>query len=199
MGVSPAVSPGRILHRTSEEASKQLDAGSIPRLVGRVQADGPACRTGFNDVSEALDRLAEAYGISLGYLTEAGTYQRVSERAKRGILAALGVVDRGRADATAGIAAPRARVRRDDAACRHAHCFVPALAEGRAGMGRHLPALRSAVGAELGHRRFRGPGAACGVRRRLRAPISSASIRCTPCFLPIRPGAAPIRPRAAAS
>ena len=30
MGVSSAVPPGRILHRTSEEASKQLDAGSIP-------------------------------------------------------------------------------------------------------------------------------------------------------------------------
>ena len=45
MGVSPAVPPGRILHRTTEEASKQLDAGSIPAwsVVFRL-TDPPTAR-----------------------------------------------------------------------------------------------------------------------------------------------------------
>ncbi|MFZ0854059.1 MAG: 4-alpha-glucanotransferase [Hyphomicrobiaceae bacterium] len=75
-------------------------------------------------MSEALDRLAEAYGISLGYLTEAGTYQRVSERAKRGILAALGVVTEAQPTATPGIAAPPPESG-EMMPPAHAHCFVP--------------------------------------------------------------------------
>jgi 4-alpha-glucanotransferase len=77
-------------------------------------------------MSEELDRLAVAHGIALGYVSEAGTYQRVSERAKRGVLAALGVAALTEEDVASSLAAaaaseppemasPSARVR----------CFVP--------------------------------------------------------------------------
>lgn len=84
-------------------------------------------------MSKELDRLAEAYGISLGYVSEDGAYRRVSERAKRGILAALGVAARTQEDVASGLAAapaPRPRQMVGPAGMR---CFVPEwLRQGRA-------------------------------------------------------------------
>jgi 4-alpha-glucanotransferase len=96
-------------------------------------------------VSEELDRLAEAYGISLGYVSEAGTYQRVSERAKRGILAALGVATRTEEDVASSLAAAPAPQPREMPCTARIRCFVPEwLKEGRAwGITCQLYGLRS--------------------------------------------------------
>jgi 4-alpha-glucanotransferase len=96
-------------------------------------------------VSEALDRLAEAYGISLGYVSEAGTYQRVSQRAKQGILAALGVAAGTEQDVAASLAAAPAPQSRGMAVPVGARCFVPEwLRSGRAwGITCQLYGLRS--------------------------------------------------------
>jgi 4-alpha-glucanotransferase len=96
-------------------------------------------------MSEGLDRLAEAYGISPGYVSEAGTYKRVSKRAKQGILAALGVAARTDEDAASSLAAAPAAEPRDVAAPAGIRCFVPNwLRQGRAwGITCQLYGLRS--------------------------------------------------------
>ena len=96
-------------------------------------------------MSDELDRLAEAYGISLDYVSEAGTYQRVSERAKRGILAALGVAARTDKEVAASLVAAPAPEPREMAAPAGVRCFVPKwLRQGRAwGINCQLYGLRS--------------------------------------------------------
>jgi 4-alpha-glucanotransferase len=97
-------------------------------------------------VSEALDRLAEAYGIALGYVGETGTYRRASERAKQAILAALGVKARTEADITASLACAPLPQSRMPSVPRGARCFVPEwLRQGRAwGITCQLYGVRSA-------------------------------------------------------
>jgi 4-alpha-glucanotransferase len=122
----------------------------------------------ISDVSEALDRLAEAYGISLGYVSEAGAYRRVSECAKRGILAALGVAAGTEADIADSLAAappcePR-EMKAPDGTC----CFIPEwLRQGRAwGITCQLYGLRSARNWGIGDfedlARFAESAGACG-------------------------------------
>jgi 4-alpha-glucanotransferase len=96
-------------------------------------------------VSESLDKLAEAYGISLGYMSKADTYRRVSERAKEGILAALGIAAGTEEDVAASLAAAPAPEPRDLAVPAGTCCFVPEwLKQGRAwGITCQLYGLRS--------------------------------------------------------
>jgi 4-alpha-glucanotransferase len=96
-------------------------------------------------VSEELDRLAEAYGISLGYVSEAGTYRRVSERAKRGVLAALGVAARTEEEVASSLAAAPAPEPPRIAGLAGIRCFVPEwLRQGRVwGVTCQLYGLRS--------------------------------------------------------
>jgi 4-alpha-glucanotransferase len=96
-------------------------------------------------VSEELNRLAEAYGISPGYDSETGTYQYVSDRAKRGILAALGVAARDDRDVAFSLAVAPASEPREIAGPRRMRCFVPEwLRQGRAwGITCQLYGLRS--------------------------------------------------------
>ncbi len=93
----------------------------------------------------ALDQLVEAYGISLGYVDEAGAYQRVSERAKRGVLSALGVAAETTEEIAASLAGAPAARPPDIAVPAGAHCFVPDwLKEARAwGITCQLYGLRS--------------------------------------------------------
>jgi len=96
-------------------------------------------------VTEELDRLAEAYGISPGYVSEAGTYQRVSERAKRGILAALGVAAQTNDEVASSLAAAPAPEPHEMAGPAGIRCFVPGwLRRGRTwGITCQLYGLRS--------------------------------------------------------
>jgi 4-alpha-glucanotransferase len=80
-------------------------------------------------VTGALDRLAEAYGISLGYVSEAGVYQRASERAKRGVLAALGVAATTDEEVSASLGVAPAPGSREMTVPAGARCFVPAWLE----------------------------------------------------------------------
>jgi 4-alpha-glucanotransferase len=100
----------------------------------------------ISDVTGALDRLADAYGISVGYMSGAGTYRRASERAKQGILAALGVAAGTEEDIADSLAAAPAPNPREMAAPAGTCCFVPGwLRQGRAwGITCQLYGLRSA-------------------------------------------------------
>jgi 4-alpha-glucanotransferase len=97
------------------------------------------------DVSEALDRLAEAYGISLGYMSETGIHRRASTHAKQGILAALGVAAGTEKDIADSLAAAPAPEPRQMTAPADTRCFVPEwLKRGRAwGITCQLYGLRS--------------------------------------------------------
>ena len=83
------------------------------------------------------------------------------------------------------------------AGARGRRCFMPDWLRGRPLLGRHLPALRPALAAQLGHRRLRGPRRASPRSPRRPAPISSASTRCTRCSSPRRSAAARSRRRTA--
>jgi 4-alpha-glucanotransferase len=103
-------------------------------------------------VSKELDRLAEAYGISLGYMSEAGDYRHVSERAKKGILAAMGVAVETERDIASSLAAAPAERAHDVLAPARSRCFVPDwLRQGRAwGITCQLYGLRSARNCGIG-------------------------------------------------
>ena len=95
-------------------------------------------------MSEALDRLALAYGIELSYRGERGEERVVGDATKRGLLHALGV----RADSAEDIetslaAAPRLEISGEATIAER--CFIPSwLANGRAwGMTCQLYGLRS--------------------------------------------------------
>jgi 4-alpha-glucanotransferase len=97
-------------------------------------------------LSAPLDRLAEAYGLLPSFISEAGDTVIVTDEAKRGALAAMGVaVDDEAAMARSLAAAPPPR---DDSLAAHAAlpCFVPDwLRQGRVwGVTCQLYALQSA-------------------------------------------------------
>jgi 4-alpha-glucanotransferase len=93
-----------------------------------------------------LDRLAEAHGVALSYVDEAGKTQIVSDSTKRGVLAALGVStdDASLVDVPPPNRLSRARAS-SSVAVEEARAFIPTwLEHGRAwGVNCQLYALRS--------------------------------------------------------
>jgi 4-alpha-glucanotransferase len=102
--------------------------------------------------SAALDRLAEAYGIALSYVSDRGETLHVSDAAKRGLLEALGVPADSDAAIEAGLAALPAHVHHHDPERRQACAFMPAwLGSGRAwGITCQLYGLRSGRNSGMG-------------------------------------------------
>lgn len=97
-------------------------------------------------MSEALDRLAQAYGIEPSYISERGARCVVSDDTKRGLLAALGVAA---ADEDEVLASLRSAPERDPiggAVPIETQCFMPDwLKEGHVwGITCQLYGLRSA-------------------------------------------------------
>jgi 4-alpha-glucanotransferase len=75
--------------------------------------------------SDALDRLAEAHGIALSYVGVKGERVDVSDAAKRGLLAALGVPSDGDAATGAALAALPAPAHRHSSETPQARAFLP--------------------------------------------------------------------------
>jgi 4-alpha-glucanotransferase len=94
-------------------------------------------------MSEALNQLAESYGVELAYISESGEQRLVSEAAKRGVLHAMGVKAASEEEIRTSLAtAPPALSR---TATGDVRCFVPGwLEKGRAwGLTCQLYGLRS--------------------------------------------------------
>ncbi|MEZ5818756.1 MAG: 4-alpha-glucanotransferase [Hyphomicrobiaceae bacterium] len=72
-----------------------------------------------------LDRLAEAHGIALSYISETGESRPISDDAKRGLLGALGVAARTDADLEAGLAAVKSQPRSGSRSVSSAECYLP--------------------------------------------------------------------------
>jgi 4-alpha-glucanotransferase len=96
-------------------------------------------------MSNALDQLAEAYGLDLAYLSESGEWRIVSEAAKRGVLQAIGISCGTEEEIRTSLAAAPSQTFAMSAP-RDARCFVPGwLEEGRAwGLTCQLYGVRSA-------------------------------------------------------
>jgi 4-alpha-glucanotransferase len=95
-------------------------------------------------MSEALDRLAEAYGIAPSYINERGKTCVPSDETKRGILSAMGVAAADADEVAASLrSAPRPDA--DEIGAPDGRCFVPEwLADGRVwGVTCQLYGLRS--------------------------------------------------------
>jgi 4-alpha-glucanotransferase len=97
-------------------------------------------------MSEALDHLAQAYGIEPSYVSERGKHCIVSDTTKRRLLAALGVAAADEGEVLASLKSAPPRAPDGGAAPIEAHCFMPHwLENGRAwGITCQLYGLRSA-------------------------------------------------------
>jgi 4-alpha-glucanotransferase len=103
-------------------------------------------------MSEALDRLAQAYGIEPSYISERGETCIASDETKRGILRAMGVAAANDGEVAASLmSAPQAGLN-DGGTPDEARCFMPGwLASGRAwGITCQLYGLRSRRNAGIG-------------------------------------------------
>ena len=103
-------------------------------------------------MSDALDRLASAYGITSSYISERGETCIVSDATKLGILRAIGVQAANEAEISASLAtAPREEANDNDVPAEM-RCFVPDwLAGGRIwGVSCQLYGLRSPRNAGIG-------------------------------------------------
>jgi len=97
-------------------------------------------------MSETLDRLAQAYGIELSYVSERGEHCIVSDETKREVLHALGVAAADEGEVEASLKSAPQIEQNDGVAPFNARCFMPDwLAEGRFwGITCQLYGLRSA-------------------------------------------------------
>lgn len=111
-------------------------------MVGPLQIAGRERWTSATVMSDALDRLARAYGIEPSYVSERGVERIVRDSSKRGLLQALGVPAGSPEEIERGLAsAPRF----SGQVAMAARCFMPDwLADGRAwGITCQLYGLRS--------------------------------------------------------
>lgn len=101
-------------------------------------------------MDDPLARLADAYGIAPGYVSETGEYRVTSDAAKLGVLRAMGVAADSEAERTARLLEAHASPRTHYA--QAARCFIPdGLQQGRAwGITCQLYGLRSSRNAGIG-------------------------------------------------
>ena len=159
--------------------------------------DGPPCRrqdkAAARAMSDALDRLAHAYGIEPDYISGTGERRTVSDATKIALLEALGIPAADEEDVGSSLRS-RAGYGRRQSSPRDARCFVPDwLVNGRV-LGHHLPALQPPLGAEPRHRRFRGSRASGRARRGRRCRLHRRQPAARPVPCRSRAAAAPISP-----